>query len=254
MTSTLNEKRPDRNAPGSYQLLDKDFASAGIQVSYLGGSRCTSLEDYTLTIEVNCADMVEDTPLYTVQIESLENPCNPRIIMSSAHGCPRIETNSLTELILDFYFLMCLPMVVAGVLLLVFGGRHPTTALAVITTALIGTIWLYTIYYLLPSYSPNWSVWLIMYFAYGNGFVLGLGSTMNPRLGVTVCGAAFGLFVGLIIDLTIIKRFVDTDSLATTWVIVGLMIVFGLLSIPMYDYAVIISSSIFGAYMLWRVS
>lgn len=174
--------------------------------------------------------------------------------MSTDKGCPRIESNSLTEMMLDLWFVIALPMIAVGVCLLIFGGRNPTTALAMITTALIGTIWLYTIFYLLPTtITPSWSVWLIMYFAYGNGAVLGFGAVLNPKLGVTVCGAAFGFLVGLVVDLVIIRRFFE-DSKASTWVIIGFMLLFAVLSVPMHDYAVIISSSIFGSYLAWRVS
>lgn len=160
----------------------------------------------------------------------------------------------MTKFILDLYYLIAFPMIAAGVCLLLFGGRNPTTALALITTSLVGTIWLYAIYALLPPYTPSWSVFLIMYFSYGNGAALGLGATMSPKIGVMVCGGAFGFFVGLMVDLTLINRFVDSDSMASTWTILGFVGVFSILSIPMYDYSVILSSCVFGSYMTWRVS
>jgi len=115
----------------------------------------------------------------------------------------------LTNFILRFYYLIAIPMVAAGICLLIFGGRNPTTALFVLTVSLVGTIMLYLVFDILPLYTPSWSVFLVIYFAYGNGAALGLGAIMSPRIGVTVCGAAFGFFIGFIVDLTVIRRFVD---------------------------------------------
>jgi Domain of unknown function (DUF4203) len=145
-------------------------------------------------------------------------------------------------------------MLLTGVCLLALGGRNPTIALFVLNTALVGTILLFIIYYMLPSYTPSWSVWLVLYFTYCNGAVLGFGATMSPRIGVTVCGSIFGFFVGLIIDLTVIRRFVDSASYANTLTILFFVVLFALISIPLYDYAVIVSSCTFGSYIAWRVS
>lgn len=95
---------------------------------------------------------------------------------------------------------------------------------------------------------------MIMYMVYGNGAVLGFGATLSPRIGVTVCGAAFGYLIGMLINLTVIMRFVDQTSIASRFTVFLFVIIFAVLSVPLYDYAVIISSCTFGSYMAWRVS
>lgn len=143
-------------------------------------------------------------------------------------------------------------MIVAGASLLVYGGRFPTTALFVMTTALIGTILLFLVYKWLPQYTPEWLVYIILYFAFGNGLVLGFGATLSPKVGVTACGAAFGFFLGVIVDLTIVTRFATYDSIASQITVICFVFTFTLLSVLLYDYAVILSASTFGSYMLWR--
>lgn len=174
--------------------------------------------------------------------------------MSTTYGCPVIEENALSKFIFQLYYLIAIPMILTGVCLLALGGRNPTIALFVLNMALVGTILLFVIYSMLPAYTPTWSVWLVLYLTYCNGAALGFGATMSPRIGVTVCGSIFGFFVGLIIDLTVIRRFVDETSYTNTLTILFFVILFALISIPLYDYAVIISSSTFGSYIAWRVS
>jgi hypothetical protein len=143
-------------------------------------------------------------------------------------------------------------MILAGASLLVYGGRFPTTALFVMTTALIGTILLFLVYKWLPQYTPEWLVYIILYFAFSNGLVLGFGATLSPKVGVTACGAAFGFFFGVIVDLTIVTRFVTYNSITSQITVICFVFIFTLLSVLLYDYAVILYASIFGSYMLWR--
>lgn len=145
-------------------------------------------------------------------------------------------------------------MIIAGILLIIYGGRNPTTASFVMTFVLVGTIILIVFYARLPPYTPSWSVFLISYFAFGNGAVLALGSTLSPRIGVTICGASFGFFVGLIFDLIFIVRYTEEAAWANFLTILFFVLLFTILTIPLYDYAVLLSSSTYGSYFFWRVS
>jgi hypothetical protein len=117
---------------------------------------------------------------------------------------------------------------------------------------LVGTILLFSAYKVIPSITPWWLVFYAMMIAYGNGAVLGLGSTLSPRIGVTVCGAAFGFFFGFILDTVLVYHFVSPGLMATLITILSCVVVFALISIPLYDYMVILSSCSFGSYMAWR--
>ncbi len=172
--------------------------------------------------------------------------------MSAKSACPIVEANSLSQFLVNYWYIVAIPMILAGACLLVYGGRFPTTALFIMTTALTGTILLLLVYKFLPAFTPSWLVYIIIYFAYGNGLMLGFGATMSPKVGVTACGAAFGFFIGLIIDLTIISRFTTYDSIASQITICFFVLVFCVLSVLLYDYAVILSASTFGSYLFWR--
>ena len=91
----------------------------------------------------------------------------------------------------------------------------------------------------LPPNTPSWSIFLISYFAIGNGAVLALGTTLSPRIGVTVCGASFGFFVGLIFDLIFIVRYTEEAAWANFLTILLFVLLFTILTVPLYDYAVL---------------
>lgn len=172
----------------------------------MSSSVCNTVSNqyYGLEIELKCNTFLA-APVYTIDIDSLQNPCSTRVIMSTKHACPVTESNSLADFIISFYYLIAIPCIAAGALLLVYGGRHPTLALFVMTISIVGTSILFVTYdVILPNMTPWWLVLFVIYFAYGNGAVLAFGSTMSPRLGVTICGVAFGFYTGLIIDLLIV--------------------------------------------------
>lgn len=129
--------------------------------------------------------------------------------MSTAEACLVAEQSSLSDFFISYYYFCALPMIAAGVALMVYGGRHPTHALFVMTLSLVGTILLFVTSSWLPNVLPWWLIFFIMYFAYGNGAILAVGSMLSPRIGVTVCGAAFGFCAGVVLDLLIINRFVE---------------------------------------------
>lgn len=60
----------------------------------------------------------------------------------------------------------------------------------------------------LPEYTPKWSVWVAVYFAYGLGFGLGIGGSYWPRFGVGMLSTAVGLFFGLTTEILILDKFI----------------------------------------------
>lgn len=91
-----------------------------------------------------------------------------------------------------------------GFWLLVMGGRNPTAALLLLTTAIVGTLFLIGIYQFVWPYTPEWTVFIAIYLTFGLGGGLGVGATMQPRIGVIVCGASMGYLLGLCLDLAVI--------------------------------------------------
>jgi hypothetical protein len=144
---------------------------------------------------------------------------------------------------------------IGGLVLLVYGGRHPTTALFTMTLMLVSSILIIWVAEgVLPEVTPWWTIFYVLYFALGCGSVLAIGAFLSPRVGVLVCCAALGLFVGYIVDIAVIRHLSSSDQIAMLITIPTSVAISMFLSIPLYEHMVIIASSIFGSYLTVRVS
>ena len=159
-------------------MINEKYPSEGIKLTYDGGNMCSQNESYGLEISINCNMNPESFLAYTIDLASLSNPCRPRIQMSSKHGCPVAQSNTLTKFFIRFYYFIAVPLTVIGIWLLIMGGRNPTVSLMILTTAIVGTVLVVWIYEKVWTFVPEWTVFLAIYFAFGMGAGLGLGATM----------------------------------------------------------------------------
>lgn len=75
-----------------------------------------------------------------IDIESLKNPCAPKINMASKYGCPLYTSSPLTTFNKKLEIAIAVLMILLGGLLLWFGGRYPKLALEVLTTIIVGFV------------------------------------------------------------------------------------------------------------------
>jgi hypothetical protein len=110
-------------------------------VLYQGGNLCPSNlnESYSLTIEIKC-NMQATTPIYVIETASLSNPCSPKVIMSSMHGCPVITSDALWRFHDSYEVYIAVFMIITGLFLMVCGGRFARLAFEITTTCIVGTI------------------------------------------------------------------------------------------------------------------
>jgi hypothetical protein len=106
--------------------------------------------------------------------------------------------------------------------------------------------------YLLPPFTPEWTVWLACYFSFGMGAGLGTGAIRWPKYGVLTLGAVIGYVLGVMIDLVIIQSFVDQQSVANIITILIVIVIAMVFSVIFYDYAVIVCCCMIGSYVLFR--
>ncbi len=144
MTTILNHR--ENNIQGYYMMIDEELPNEGIELRYTGGSTCPSGGPYSLTVNIICNKKNENQPIYTIDVDSLSNPCSPGVLMSSSSGCPVVVASALTKFYLRFYYYLAAPMVIIGFLLVIYGGRHPTKSLLTLTALIVGTILLVGIY------------------------------------------------------------------------------------------------------------
>ena len=54
---------------------------------------------------------------------------------------------------------------------------------------------------------PWWVIIFAFYFSGGVACVFAVGAFINPKVGVMVCGTAFGVFAGFILELLVVRLF-----------------------------------------------
>lgn len=159
-------------------MINEKYPTEGILLTYEGGNTCGPNQTYSLEIAINCNSNPESFLAYSIDLSSLSNPCKPRVQLSSKHGCPIAESNTLTKFFIRFYYFIAVPLTIVGIWLLVMGGRNPTASLMILTTVIVGTILLIWIYEIVWTFVPEWTVFLAIYLTYGLGAGLGIGATM----------------------------------------------------------------------------
>ncbi len=85
------------------------------------------------------------------------------------------------------------------------GGMVPNVTIFFLNTIISAAVTMVLLYVcLLPYKSPEWTVWLASYFAFGMGAGLGVGAIRWPKFGVLSLGATIGYIIGMLFDLVII--------------------------------------------------
>lgn len=112
------------------------------------------------------------------------------------------------------------------------------------------TLLLFTLFF--NMYTPNWLGWLVLVLSGLVGCCLGVILAKLARLGVAVVAAFGGFSLGLIIYAAFLYK-ADNDKQVLYWCFnIGMALVFGLLSLWLFDHMIIVSTSIVGSYLFIR--
>ena len=85
------------------------------------------------------------------------------------------------------------------------------------------------------------------------GIGMGYGASKWPRIGVIIMGFSLGSLLGFLIYWGFMESSVNTTA-AKSITIIGVAVFAAIVYIVLFDHMVIITSAIFGAYILIRVS
>lgn len=82
---------------------------------------------------------------------------------------------------------------------------------------------------------------------------MGYGAAKWPKIGVIIMGFSIGSLIGFLVYYAFISSSVETTTAKTiTMLVIGLFT--AIMYLVFFDYMVIITSAIFGSYILIRVS
>ena len=105
----------------------------------------------------------------------------------------------------------------------------------------------------MPSWAPVWTVPVVGIVCLGMGLGMGYGAAKWPKIGVVIMGLSLGSLLGFLIFWAFLSSAVNTTT-ARIITVVGVALVTAILYFLLFDHMVIITSAIFGAYILIRVS
>ena len=146
--------------PGTLSLISEDNPDLGLVMTYEGGNLCNETAHYQLIVQINCNPNL-DTTTYKLDEASLATPCDPRVIMNSPHACPVAQTGPLGVFIETHAYWLGLPLVAIGAYFCFVGGRFPSTTLFLFSTLAVMLSFLFFLYmYVLPKFSPTWTVFI----------------------------------------------------------------------------------------------
>lgn len=182
------------------------------------------------------------------------NKCDPRVIMNSPHSCPVVSMGPLGEFLEDYNYWIGIPMILIGGYLAFAGGRFTGMTLFIFSTLAVGLAQLFFLFmYVIPHFSPTWTVALVGIVCLSQGVGLGYGAAKWPKIGVAIMGFSLGSLVGFFIYYAFLSSSIDTTT-AKLITVFATAILATILYTMLFDHMVIVTSSIFGSYILIRVS
>ena len=237
--------------PGTLSLISENNPGLGVIMSYEGGNMCNDESHFSLIVQINCNPNLDKTT-FGLDAASLNTPCDPKVIMNSPHACPVLSSGPLARFLDEGGYYIGLPMLIIGGYLCFVGGRFPGTTLFIFSTLAVGLIELFMLFiFVLPNFSPVWTVPIVGTVCLGMGIGMGYGAAKWPKIGVMIMGFSLGSLLGFLIYWSFMESSVSSTT-AKVITVCGVALFTALMYIIIFDYMVIMTSAIFGAYILIR--
>lgn len=239
--------------PGTLSLISLTQPNLGVVMSYEGGNMCNETSKYSLQVQLNCNPNLEKTT-YALDKDSLNSPCDPRVIMNSPHACPVLTTGPLGLVLSDYAYWFGVPLILIGGYLAFVGGKFPAVTLFIFSAFAVSLSLLFSIYLLfMPSFTPTWTVPIIFLICLGMGLGMGYGAAKWKEIGIVIMGFSLGSLLGFLVYKAFLEGTVDSQ-MSKIITIFGVAILSSILYFTLQDYMIIITSAIFGSYIFIRVS
>lgn len=168
-------------------------------------------------------------------------------------GCYVFDTNPLIRFLRKYSYVFGAFMIALGAVVAVFGKPlfKPTICLVGTMVALILLcLFIFSIFF--DRNTPSWAGWLVFSISLVVGAIIGLILAKLSRIGVAVLAGWGGFCLGMILYAAFLYK-LDGDKQILYWCFnIGLGITAGILSIFLFNHAIIISTAIVGSYAFIR--
>lgn len=231
---------------------DDDDEDGGLTVSYDGGESCMEQDNdhYSLDIQVFCTD--DDDNNRGPQIIKREG-CRYTVRVYDEQGCYVFDTNPLIRFLKKYSYVLGAFLILIGFVVALFGKPlfKPTICLVGTLVFMIAlSLFIFSIFF--TRNTPDWAGWLVFGISLVIGSIVGLILAKLSKLGVAVLAGWGGFCLGMILYSSFMYR-LDGDKHILFWIFnISLGVIAGILSIFLFEHAIIISTSIVGSYAFVR--
>lgn len=171
------------------------------------------------------------------------------VTYQSQYGCQVFSTNFVWSWISGQRYIWGGVLIALGVVLGLFGKPLFKPAICIIGTIAIMfvlAIILTSIFF--TAKTPNWAGWVVFAVCLLIGILGGLILAKLSRLGVGVLAGWGGFLLGVMLYSAFVYR-IDNSKHVAFWVFnISLAVIFGVISMFLFDYAIIVATSIIGSY------
>lgn len=184
--------------PGVMSLISDANPGLGVIMSYEGGNMCNETSAFSLSVQINCNPNLDKTT-FAFQKDTIKT-CDPRVIMNSPHACPVMSAGPLAKVLEDSNYWLGFPLIAIGAYLCFVSGRYTRFTLGLFSTLTICLVELFMLFiWVLPHFSPTWTVPLVFFVTFGMGLGMGYGAAKWYQIGVVIMGLCLGSLFGLIV-------------------------------------------------------
>lgn len=225
-----------------------------LQLTYEQNQKCpftVSNRTASLNIEMFCDYYAKTTVIEKASL----NPdmCSADIIVKSTQGCYDFSVNPLFRWIDKQYIFLGAAMILVGLVLGLLGKKQFKVSVCMIGAlvfTLAATLFLFTVF--LSRDSPTATGWIIFGVSAFVGIFVGLTMAYLFRVGTAVAAAWGGVSLALILYNSFVYK-IDNNSQVVFWIfVISMGIICGVLTLWFFWPAIIIATSIAGAYLVMR--
>ena len=161
--------------------------------------------------------------------------------------------NPLTRFIEKYKYFLGIGAIVIGIIVGLFGKKLFKPTICIVGTLVVmGVVALFTSAIFLDRFTPTWVGWLIFGISFVLGAFVGLLLAKLSKIGVGVLAGWGGFMLGLMLYTAFVYK-LDNSSKVVFWTFnIACAVICGVLSLFLFDHAIIIATSVIGSYTFIR--
>jgi hypothetical protein len=232
-----------------------DDEEGGLNLNYNEGDSCDFLGrndlHHNVELQLYCdEDQSNINPVY-VGIDT--DTCTHKIKLAHQEACYKFSLNPLVRWLQKYSNIWGAFLIVLGIVIALFGKPlfKPTICfVGMIVFMGASSLFVFSVFF--SRDTPSYAGWIVFGVSLFVGAIVGLILAKLSRLGVAVLAGWGGFCLGMILYSAFMYK-LDGDKRILFWIFnISLGIIAGILSIFLFNHAIVISTAIIGSYAFVR--